>query len=166
MPLVPAPSDFLLYLLAAVVLMFAGVGIFRLLRTPVEGPVMWLLAPAVAQGVWAIALGLGTTERVPVRLFAGPIWIGTCALALYGYRWKRAWDRRTGSLVALSLGLPILVMLPYFLFGLASYPGSRLPDGWSYVAYGQVPCGTIHAEVRAVYSLCISTAPICQRPGT
>ncbi len=137
MPLAPAPSDFLLYAFAGVLLMFAGVGVFRMLRAPIEGPVMWLLAPAVAESVWAIALGLGTTERVPVRLLAGPIWIGTCALALYGYRWKRGWDIRAGSLVGLSLGLPVLVMLPNFLFGLASYPGSRLPDGWSYVAYGQ-----------------------------
>jgi hypothetical protein len=37
----------------------------------------------------------------------------------------------------LCIGLPIVVMFAYFRAGLANYPGSILPDGWSYIAYGQ-----------------------------
>jgi hypothetical protein len=33
--------------------------------------------------------------------------------------------------------LPVVVMFAYFRAGLANYPGSILPDGWSYIAYGQ-----------------------------
>ena len=77
------------------------------------------------------------TLRIPVRLLAGPIWLATRALAAYGWSWKRAWDPGTRRLVAISVGLPVVAMLPYFAFGLANYPGSHLPDGWSYVAYGQ-----------------------------
>jgi hypothetical protein len=41
------------------------------------------------------------------------------------------------ALLACCAALAMLVTLPYFVYGFLNYPGSRFPDGWSYIAYGQ-----------------------------
>ncbi|MFL5801416.1 MAG: hypothetical protein ACJ8CR_06700 [Roseiflexaceae bacterium] len=46
-------------------------------------------------------------------------------------------DVRQGWLLAVCVVLPLAVMFPYFLAGLADHPRSTFPDGWAYVAFGQ-----------------------------
>src|SRR5436190_2788881 len=148
MHVAPRVADFLLYLFGCGLLMLAGVGILRLLRVPIDRASSMLFGPAVAQAAWAIFLGAGVTLAQPVRVLAGPLWLFTLVCAALGwYNLQRGdaagsdaspqWSDRAWPLVAFCTVLPILVLLPYFAFGITEYAGSRHPDAWSYAALGQ-----------------------------
>lgn len=142
--------DVLSYLFGASVMVMAGLGVLRLLRLDDDPITAAALAPMVTQAAWANALGFGVAGRVPVHALAGPIWIATGAAALFGcWSWyrRRGWTFRGangsagGSVLSMMLGicflLPLILLLPYVVYGFSDYPGSRFPDGWSYAAYGQ-----------------------------
>jgi hypothetical protein len=142
--------DLVRYLAVCLVLTLAGRTILQLLPATTDGVLRWLLAPIVGHAFWAFELGVLVLVSVPVQRIATTLWIATAAFAAAGARiwWvtdlscgrpgsMRTWARQSGVWVAVSLMLPFVVLFPNLLFGFADYPGSRLPDGWAYVAYGQ-----------------------------
>jgi hypothetical protein len=136
-------SDFLTYIFAAALLLMAGTGLLLLLRAPFDRPTMILLGPIASQAVWAITVGLGLLCGLSVRQLAAPLLLGSVLLACVGLqrmllrrKFYSSRDPLVAILVTCALA-PVLVLLPYFVFGLADYPGSRLPDGWWYVGSGR-----------------------------
>jgi hypothetical protein len=122
----------------------AGAGVSACLRVPFDAGTRVLLGAAFGQALWAIALGTGVSMGLPVKAFAHWLWATTAVLSMIG-AWQLRRDRTRGGVASRRLRLvfivvsavPVLVMSPYFRHGLAEYPGSGLPDGWAYVAYGQ-----------------------------
>src|ERR1700730_9619211 len=124
----------------------AGAGVSACLLVPFDAATRLLMGAAFGQALWAVALGTGISLGLPVKTFAHGLWGATAVLAIIG-AWRLRRDRigLTGGLasrpwrwiVIVVWVVPALVMSPYFRHGLAEYPGSGLPDGWSYVAYGQ-----------------------------
>jgi hypothetical protein len=147
MPLSPRVADFLLYFALCTVMTLAGAGVLRLLRLRLDRRASLLFAPVATQTLWVLAFGIGVALRTPVRFLAVPVWAITLLLAGVGCAaLARGPDRQTdraadddggGPLYALCVVLPILVLLPYFMFGLAEYTGSRHPDTWTYSAYAE-----------------------------
>jgi hypothetical protein len=136
-------ADFLTYLFVAALLLAAGTGALLLLGAPFDRRTTILLGPITTQALWAVTLSLGLLSGLSVRRLAAPLLLGSVLLACVGLR--RLWLRRdlhslrdplVAILVSCTLA-PVLVLLPYFVFGLADYPGSRLPDGWLYVVMGR-----------------------------
>jgi hypothetical protein len=124
----------------------AGAGVSACLLVPFDAATRLLMGAAFGQALWAVALGTGISLGLPVKTFAHWLWGATAVLALIG-AWRLRRDRigLAGGvasrpwrwIVIVVWVVPALVMSPYFRHGLAEYPGSGLPDGWSYVAYGQ-----------------------------
>jgi hypothetical protein len=137
-----ALADIARYALAALVLAACGRSVLQVLRIPIDDAVAWLLGPIVAQALWTSLLGTAVWWGVPLRQIAVPLWAGTVLLAtpavIDAYRAcvdSRRWIELTPGIV--SLVLPVVVLLPYFVYGLSDYPGSPAPDGWAYTALGQ-----------------------------
>jgi hypothetical protein len=136
-------SDFLTYIFAAALLLMAGTGLLLLLRVQFDRTTMILLGPIATQALWATSVSLGLLCGLTVRQLAAPILLGSVLLACIGLRPSLLRQNPRSSprplvaiLVACALA-PVLVLLPYFVFGFADYPGSRLPDGWWNVATGR-----------------------------
>jgi hypothetical protein len=126
------------YLISAAIVALAGVAMLGPVYRATDPVLGWLLAPAVVQALLAVSIGATTAARVPVRDLAPVMLLAILVLAAFGYRAARSLAfRPAGALLALCFALPVVVLLPYFVYGLADYAGSRLPDGWSYAAYGQ-----------------------------
>jgi hypothetical protein len=131
------------YALLTALIAAAGIGVLACLRVPFDSSTRNLMGPVFGQSLWAILIGGGVSLGLPVERFAVWIWGVTAVLAGIGIWHLRgvpsdrstSWARRlVPAVVVLS---PVLVLSPYFRHGLAEYPGSGLPDGWSYAAYGQ-----------------------------
>ena len=134
-------ADFLTYVFVAGLLLMAGTGLLLLLRAPFDRAMMILLGPIIAQALWATTVGLGLLGGWSVRQLAVPLLLGSVLLACVGLqrlRLRSSDDSRPVVAILVSCALaPVLVLLPYFVFGFANYPGSRLPDGWWYVVTGR-----------------------------
>jgi hypothetical protein len=136
-------SDFLTYLFVAALLLIAGTGLLRLLRVPFDRTLTMLLGPITAQTLWAVVLSLGLLCGLSVRQIASPLLLGSLMLACVSLQYSLAGPdgdsslHPVGSILVGCVLAPVLVLLPYLIFGFADYPGSRLPDGWWYVATGQ-----------------------------
>ena len=136
-------SDFLTYIFAAALLLMAGTGLLRLLRAPFDRITMILLGPIATQALWAVTIGVGLVCGLSVRQLAAPLLLGSVVLAcigLHDVRRRRSLHSSPQPLLAILVSCalaPVIVLLPYFVFGLADYPGSRLPDGWWSVATGR-----------------------------
>ncbi|AMY11730.1 hypothetical protein LuPra_04988 [Luteitalea pratensis] len=130
----------LVYLLTAGVMTTAGVGLLA------SWPgLSWrqrlFAAPPATLAFWSLVLGMSATMAVRVSVVVAPLWAVTVVLSLRGLgELRRNRSLLTGrpcwALVA-CLAVPAVTLLPYFVFGLDDYPGSRFPDGWSYASYGQ-----------------------------
>jgi hypothetical protein len=142
-------TDSARYMLVCLVLLLAGRALLWLLPVPMTPTLISLLAPSVGHAWWAVSLGMLVLTGIPVKLIAPPLWLATACLAALGIRayWTHElrggatgafsiWCQQTGVWLVLSAMLPVVMLLPSFVFGFADYPGSRLPDGWAYVAYG------------------------------
>jgi hypothetical protein len=138
-------ADCLRYLCLCVLSVACGVGLLQLGRVSLSRRMMLLLAPTVTHALWALTLGVGVIGGLPVRRFAGGIWLLTGALALYGFRALIAIrgpnEQKTvpydaTALLGLSALAPLVLLLPDTLFGLSSYGGYG-SDGWSYVAFSR-----------------------------
>jgi hypothetical protein len=137
-PALDVLAGLLRYILLCAISASVGLAIIRLLRVSLSQSSALMLAPVVALAWWAVVLGFSVSFGVPVSILAGPVWAASLGLSAYGIgasarhvNWQDA--RR----VAFTAALPVLILMPYFLIGLADYPGSALADGWSYVAFGQ-----------------------------
>ena len=134
--------DLLMYVFAAALLLMAGTGFLLLLRAPFERSMMILLGPITTQAFWAVTLSLGLLFGFSVRQLATPLLLVSVVLACLGLQrlpLLRDLHSSRHPLVAIlaSCALaPVFILLPYFVFGFADYPGSRFPDGWRYVARG------------------------------
>lgn len=131
-------ASLIIYLGLCVTSILAGRGLLRLTGLPVERRAALYLAPALTLVLWTLCLGVGVLGGGTVRQLWPIPWLLTVLMALSGV-WpedlhliKNEW---AGLLIVMFL--PIGLMAPYFWSGLASYPGSPAPDGWSYIAYGQ-----------------------------
>ena len=140
-------SGLFLYGLTIALSLLAGLGLLRLIRLPLRSFPAVFLAPVLTLAFWSIVLGLGVVLDRPVRHLTVVLGALSLGLALYGARGARALVRPdpagppppkgVGWALALCVLLPVVVLFPYFRYGLAEYPGSTFPDGWSYVASGQ-----------------------------
>lgn len=132
-------ADLARFILVTTLSALAGAGVSTCLRVPCDPEIRLLMGPAFAQALWAIAIGTGVAWGMPMRRVAPWLVAVTVALAIIGV-WQCWRGRRATSTPMVGIAAiiaPILVMSPYFWYGLAEYPGSGLPDGWAYVAYGQ-----------------------------
>jgi hypothetical protein len=126
------------YLLISGISLTAGAGILRLSGFSFSNRISLFLSPMVTLCFWTLFLGIGIVSGFPVKDLWIPGWILTAGFGAWGVR-KGLLSQisKEWNLFGISLLLPIAVMLPYFWHGLKIYLGSNLPDGWSYVAYGQ-----------------------------
>ena len=126
------------YLLLCLISVLAGRGFLRLTGPQIEPRVSVYLAPVMTLALWSIVLGIGVSIGVPVKRLWVLIWLLTALLALHGGWQKdlRFMDNEWAWLLIVVL-LPVGLMAAYFWYGLTTYLGSPLSDGWSYMAYGQ-----------------------------
>ncbi len=130
--------DLLRYAVLCFVSMAVGLGVLRLCRVRLAPAAAMMLAPIMALACWSVAVGWGVALGIPLRLITPPLWALSLAVAVYGLATHRAAMRPVELLpLAPAAALPVFVTAPFFIFGLRDYPGSALPDGWSYVAHGQ-----------------------------
>lgn len=136
------------YFFLCLMSMLCGIGILRILKISLSGRSIYL-APVMTFSFWAIFLGLGGLFHFPIKQLWLPGWILTIALSLLGliqknmstlfknlYQQIRTSNFHSLFLLTTAFILPILIMGPYFWYGLANYVGSNAPDGWSYIAFG------------------------------
>jgi hypothetical protein len=100
-----------------------------------------MLSPVTCLASWAVVLGGAVALGCPVRDLVAPLWAATLALSARGVWLALRTPARPGRADLLVFGvcvaLPIASLWPFFRYGLADWPGSVAPDGWSYVAYAQ-----------------------------
>jgi hypothetical protein len=153
------------YFLLCLVSVATGIGLLRLFRVDLPLRMALAFAPLLTAGCWVVVLGIGVTLRIPVRSLAGPLWVLTLGIALFGLYCllARVWIARYSLgfggigivrrvvvrpdnirnfagqswMFIVCLVLPLAIMLPYFVQGLINHPRSTHPDGWVYIAFGQ-----------------------------
>lgn len=132
------------YFLLCLISLFCGMGIMRILNISLSDRSIYL-APILTFSFWAIFLGWGGLFHFPIKQLWLPGWVLTIAFSLAGLTqknlgtfFKNHYQHRLRSLFvpATIFILPILIMGPYFWYGLTNYVGSNAPDGWSYIAFG------------------------------
>src|SRR5450756_251117 len=95
------------------------------------------IAPLVSLAVWSLALSFTKVVGLPVRDGSLLLWVATivvCAIGLGIGVHKQLTP--TWSL-GLCFLIPMAVLAPAFLHGLADYQVSAAPDGWAYVSVAQ-----------------------------
>jgi hypothetical protein len=129
--------DLARYLLVCLLFVGAGTGLVRLLRVRVAPALAVLLAPVLAQALLCCIWALTVVAGMPLKYVALPIAVIVIGLAALGVRSLLAAGARSFLLLGVSAMVSALVMLPFFLHGLADYPGSGALDGWGYAIFGQ-----------------------------
>lgn len=145
------------YFLICLISLFCGIGILRILKISLSNHSIYI-APIITFSFWAIFLGLGGSLHFPIKQLWIPGWILTIIFSLLGLKqngisffkllYQQTLSHNLQPLLTLIFIfiLPILIMAPYFWYGLAHYVGSNAPDGWSYIAFGNYlwenPIGT------------------------
>jgi hypothetical protein len=128
----------ILFLLLCVVSVLAGFGVLAGLGLELSHGRAWLLAPGACLVCWALALGIGVSLGIPVRLIALPFWVATAAACAFGaWRARGTLTREVSEPLLLAAALPMGVLAFDFLQGVRNYIGGPSADGWSYVAFGQ-----------------------------
>ncbi len=126
------------YLLLCAISILTGQGILRLIGIHIERRISLYLAPAITLIFWAIMLGVGVSFGFPVKYLSVIAWPLTIMMVFIGaMRQDYHFIRSEWPLLLVVVFLPVSVMVVYFWYGILTYPGSTLPDGWSYIAYGQ-----------------------------
>jgi hypothetical protein len=126
------------YLLLCAISILTGQGILRLIGIHIERRISLYLAPAITLIFWAIMLGVGVSFGFPVKYLSVIAWPLTIMMVFIGaMRQDYHFIRSEWPLLLVVVFLPVSVMVIYFWYGILTYPGSTLPDGWSYIAYGQ-----------------------------
>ena len=126
------------YLLLCAISILAGQGILRLIGIHIERRISLYLAPVITLIFWAIMLGIGVSFGFPVKYLSVIGWPLTIMMIFIGaMRQDYHFIRSEWPLLLVVVFLPVSVMAVYFWYGISTYPGSPLPDGWSYIAYGQ-----------------------------
>jgi hypothetical protein len=139
-------TDIARYAVSALILAACGRSLCQILKIPLDEAAAWLLGPVIAEALWAAILAGAVWWGLPLKQIAEPLMIGTVLLTIpagvEAYRLCRDSRRRVELnrafvWLGISAALPIVVLLPYFVYGLSDYPGGRAPDGWAYTALGQ-----------------------------
>ncbi len=135
----------LLYLIICFLSVFAGLGILGLFKTTFEDSAEIFLAPLMTMVFWIIFLGWAILFRFTVMQVSLLLWGISGLLAVIGL-WHNVHKIRSQLyLIGAILTIPALLMLPYFVYGIESYPGSWFFDGWSYIAHAQYLWGHQHS---------------------
>jgi hypothetical protein len=128
----------ILFLLLCIVSVLAGFGVLAALGLELDRGHAWLLAPGVCLVCWALALGIGVSLGIPVRLLALPFWVVTAAACAFGaWRARGTVTREVSEPLLMAAALPIGMMIFDFLQGVGNHIGGPAADGWSHVAFGQ-----------------------------
>jgi hypothetical protein len=128
----------ILFLLLCIVSVLAGLGVLAALGLKMDRGHAWLFAPGVCLTCWALALGIGVSLGIPVRLLAVPFWVATAAACAFGaWRARGTLTREVAEPLLIAAALPMVVLVFDFLQGVGNYIGGPAMDGWSHVAFGQ-----------------------------
>ena len=122
------------------ILLAAGMGLQRLLCVRDDGAFERVFfAPMYVMIVWTLILGVLVGAGITVRMIAYPLWGGTLALAFLGITSLRKLRPSSLLLMLICVLAPVLLLWRHFFYvgGLWDSPLSILPDGWSYMAYGE-----------------------------
>lgn len=116
----------------------SGIGLLKLSRAKIDWPTLVYLAPVLTVSMWSVLIGYGVLCGSTIK----GIWpIGysiTVGLAIYGlFSDFRRLKQIDLNFVFLLVLLPLILMFPYFYYGIFTYMGSPSLDGWSHVAQGQ-----------------------------
>jgi hypothetical protein len=95
-----------------------------------------LLSPALTIIGWSIAIEILVSRNVTVEAIWLPFWLctgGSFAVSIYVMRR----DLSALALLTVPALCTMAVLAPYFLYGIATYPGSWFWDGFAYLALGE-----------------------------
>jgi len=130
------------YLAVCAISVLFGRGVLRLIGLPLDSRSSTFLAPVVSLSVWTLLVGLLVQFGLPVKEFWLAVWLISLALSLDELHrlplrtlTPQAWKDWLPAVAV--VGFPVVALLPFFWYGLASFPGSSAQDGWSYIACGQ-----------------------------
>jgi hypothetical protein len=132
-----------------------GRGFLHLIAVRIDNRLSLYLSPIVTLCLWTVFLGWTVQFGYTVKQVWMYGYLVTLSLALVGvYKGGlKALAEESGPLIVTALA-PVVLMLPYFWYGITVYPGSPAPDGWSYIAFGQYlweyPKGT-HGGLAPLY---------------
>jgi hypothetical protein len=129
--------DLARYLFVCLLFTAAGTGLVWLLRVRIAPAVAVLLAPVLTQALLSCAWALTVASGTPVKYVVLPVVVLVLGLAALGVRTLLAAGARSLLLLGVSAVVSALVMLPFFVHGLADYAGSGALDGWAYAIFGQ-----------------------------
>jgi hypothetical protein len=126
------------YLFLCVFTLLSGLGFLSIWRLKTEKRFLLFLAPVITLSLWAIFLGIAISVGFPVK----QIWMFLLSLtgifAGIGLMKKNCRPKFSDwPMLGFIFLQPLGVMFFYFAYGIQMYLGSSLPDGWSYIAFGQ-----------------------------
>jgi hypothetical protein len=95
----------------------------------------------------AVVLGMSAVVGTPIRRVSIPLWIALVGLAIAGLAFESMPRAKTKAdslpaadgvilLASIALIVPVLILLPFFVFGFGLYSGTAHPDSWSYTVFG------------------------------
>jgi hypothetical protein len=122
------------YLLLCVVSILSGQGLLSLLGVP--GLYRRSLAPFATMVFWTILFGFFVGLGIPIKYLSLVIWPLTILLAWLGISRKK-FDPLPNLWDLFIIGIPLLLLFQYTLYGFFTYPGSPNMDHWAYIAMGQ-----------------------------
>jgi hypothetical protein len=113
-----------------------------------------LLSPAITVIAWSLVMGMLVSNGITVESIWIPFWLCTAlSLLISVYRNREIVAFQTLVVPALST---LAILSPYFLRGIANYPGSWFWDGFAYLAAGETfwshPRNEAPQELELLYS--------------
>ena len=106
-------------------------------ETTFEDSAEIFLAPVMTMVFWIIFLGWAILFRFTVMQVAVLLWGVSAIFAVLGLWYNIHKIRNQLYFIGTIVIIPALLMLPYFGYGIESYPGSWFFDGWGYITNAQ-----------------------------
>ncbi|MGC8603953.1 MAG: hypothetical protein ACP5VS_09720, partial [Desulfomonilaceae bacterium] len=126
------------YFALILVVLFSGMGLLKLSRVKLDATSSIYLAPILTLSMWSLLIGYGVLWGYTVAELWRWGYLVTLMLAVYGlFSQFGCFKKLDISAIFLLALLPVILMFPYFLYGVFTYMGSPSWDGWHHVAQGQ-----------------------------
>ena len=127
-----------IYIILVSIVLLSGLGLLKLSRAAFDWPGSIYLAPILTVSMWSLFVGCGVMLGYTVEELWPCGYVITLVLAAYGLFSQFCRLKQIDiNFILLLVLLPVILMFPYFFFGVFTYMGSPFLDGWSHVAQGQ-----------------------------
>lgn len=136
----------LYYILLCLMTTLAGLGVLNLAKIQLPGALNYFLAPLITSALWVIYLGCGIYSGFTVEQLSFWGWLATTGLVIVSLFYLPGVIKKKdffnqfklfSPIALMAFIFPILLIAPYFYFGLTQFFGVPAADSWSYASVGQ-----------------------------